>query len=24
VMLWWMRASVRALEYDPAAPATDD
>ena len=24
VMLWWMRAEVRALEYDPAAPAADD
>ena len=23
-MLWWMRASVRALEYDPAAPVADD
>jgi len=20
VMLWWMRATVRALEYDPARP----
>ena len=24
VMLWWMRAEVRALEYDPAAPRVDD
>jgi PAT family beta-lactamase induction signal transducer AmpG len=24
LMLWWMRASVRALEYDPAAPVADD
>jgi PAT family beta-lactamase induction signal transducer AmpG len=24
VMLWWMRVSVRALEYDPAAPVVDD
>jgi MFS transporter, PAT family, beta-lactamase induction signal transducer AmpG len=24
VMLWWMRAAVRALEYDPAAPIADD
>jgi PAT family beta-lactamase induction signal transducer AmpG len=24
LMLWWMRASVRALEYDPAAPIVDD
>ena len=24
LMLWWMRASVRALEYDPAAPIADD
>ena len=24
VMLWWMRSAVRALEYDPNAPAVDD
>jgi PAT family beta-lactamase induction signal transducer AmpG len=24
VMLWWMRATVRALEHDPDAPASDD
>jgi PAT family beta-lactamase induction signal transducer AmpG len=24
VMLWWMRATVRALEHDPDAPARDD
>ena len=24
LMLWWMRASVRALEYDPAAPIVAD
>ncbi len=24
VMLWWMRAAVRALEYDPDAPIVDD
>ena len=24
VMLWWMRAAVRALEYDPTAPVVDD
>ena len=24
VMLWWMRAAVRALEYDPGAPKVDD
>lgn len=24
VMLWWMRAAVRALEYDPSAPVVDD
>jgi MFS transporter, PAT family, beta-lactamase induction signal transducer AmpG len=23
-MLWWLRAAVRALEYDPAAPLVDD
>ncbi|CAN5882966.1 MFS transporter [soil metagenome] len=23
-MLWWMRAAVRALEYDPDAPIVDD
>jgi PAT family beta-lactamase induction signal transducer AmpG len=23
-MLWWMRDSVRALEYDPTAPVADD
>jgi MFS transporter, PAT family, beta-lactamase induction signal transducer AmpG len=23
-MLWWLRAAVRALEYDPAAPVVDD
>jgi PAT family beta-lactamase induction signal transducer AmpG len=23
-MLWWMRGSVRALEYDPTAPVVDD
>lgn len=23
-MLWWMRAAVRALEYDPGAPLADD
>ena len=24
VMLWWMRAAVRALEYDPATTVADD
>ena len=24
VMLWWMRAAVRALEYDPGTPRGDD
>ena len=24
LMLWWMRAAVRALEYDPGAPVADD
>ncbi|CAN5350090.1 hypothetical protein BH11PSE9_BH11PSE9_22000 [soil metagenome] len=24
MMLWWMRAAVRALEYDPDAPVVDD
>ena len=24
VMLWWLRASVRALEYDASAPLLDD
>ena len=24
VMLWWLRAPVRALEFDPNAPLTDD
>ena len=24
LMLWWMRAEVRALEVDPNAPLTDD
>ncbi|HZT55313.1 MAG TPA: MFS transporter, partial [Burkholderiaceae bacterium] len=24
VMLWWMRATVRALEYDPATAPVDD
>jgi PAT family beta-lactamase induction signal transducer AmpG len=23
-MLWWMRAAVRALEYDPGTPIADD
>ena len=23
-MLWWLRASVRALEFDPASPTADD
>jgi hypothetical protein len=23
-MLWWLRATVRALEVDPSAPLVDD